>query len=117
MIHDLNCFVLDIDECQINNGGCEQVCTNTAGSFECSCPTGYVLAADGANCTGKPINHSVPSLPGYIDYDRPKLLTRHKCKNSINKVVPSTKESMRVYVYAYSAYMYRLILKLSLIHI
>ena len=61
MIHDLNCFVLDIDECQINNGGCEQVCTNTAGSFECSCPTGYVLAADGANCTGKPTTQCLHS--------------------------------------------------------
>ena len=52
--YDLNCSVLDIDECQSDNGGCEQVCTNIEGSFECSCRTGYALVANGANCAGKP---------------------------------------------------------------
>ena len=28
----------DINECLINNGGCSHSCTNTAGSFQCSCP-------------------------------------------------------------------------------
>lgn len=32
---------LDIDECHIGNGGCEQRCTNSAGSYECSCYNGY----------------------------------------------------------------------------
>ena len=32
---------LDIDECIVNNGGCQEICTNTNGSFYCSCPSGY----------------------------------------------------------------------------
>ena len=27
----------DDDECEVSNGGCEQVCINTLGSFECNC--------------------------------------------------------------------------------
>ncbi|CAK8671827.1 unnamed protein product [Clavelina lepadiformis] len=29
---------VDIDECAVNNGGCSDICTNTNGSFVCSCP-------------------------------------------------------------------------------
>ena len=45
-------FLLDVDECSTLNGGCSQMCSNIFGSFECSCGTGYVLAADNANCDG-----------------------------------------------------------------
>ena len=30
-------IVKDINECSISNGGCEEICTNTNGSFICSC--------------------------------------------------------------------------------
>ena len=43
----------DVNECDTNNGGCNQMCTNTGGSFECSCGVGYVLANDDLNCAGK----------------------------------------------------------------
>ena len=42
----------DIAECNDNNGGCSQICTNNEGSFECSCRNGYVLDSDGHNCSG-----------------------------------------------------------------
>ena len=43
----------DIDECIVNNnGGCDQNCTNTIGSFECSCTDGYYLMSD-TSCVGK----------------------------------------------------------------
>ena len=45
----------DMDECQTNNGGCDQTCTNTPGSFGCSCTTGYTLAPDDSSCEGIPI--------------------------------------------------------------
>ena len=41
---------LDIDECAVDLGGCEQVCNNTSGGFGCACTTGYVLDVDGASC-------------------------------------------------------------------
>ena len=43
----------DVDECQADSGGCDQTCSNTDGSFECSCGTGYTLAADSLGCDGK----------------------------------------------------------------
>ena len=35
------CCFIDIDECATNNGGCSQACTNTIGSFYCSCRPGF----------------------------------------------------------------------------
>ncbi len=43
----------DVNECNTNNGGCGHICTNTQGSFVCSCRSGYQLAADARNCVGK----------------------------------------------------------------
>jgi len=42
-----------MDECAVNNGGCsaDASCSNTAGSFECSCNAGY--DGDGFHCTGQ----------------------------------------------------------------
>jgi len=43
----------DVDECATNNGGCAHNCTNTDGSFVCSCRTGFTLASDGLGCNGE----------------------------------------------------------------
>jgi len=32
------------------------LCTNTAGSFQCSCNNGYTIAPDGRGCDGEPIS-------------------------------------------------------------
>ena len=45
-------YMLDINECATNNGGCSQNCTNTFGSFVCSCMAGYTLGADSRSCNG-----------------------------------------------------------------
>ena len=49
----LNPALTDVDECATNNGGCEHYCTNTIGSFVCSCYTGYTLDGDGRTCLGE----------------------------------------------------------------
>ena len=36
----------------INNGGCEEICDNTNGSYTCSCQTGYTVDDSHHNCTG-----------------------------------------------------------------
>uniref|UniRef100_A0A8P4KFM7 Growth arrest-specific protein 6 n=1 Tax=Dicentrarchus labrax TaxID=13489 RepID=A0A8P4KFM7_DICLA len=33
----------DVNECSSNNGGCNQECNNTMGSYRCSCHQGYML--------------------------------------------------------------------------
>ena len=50
-----NCtfIITDISECTSYNGGCSQTCSNTPGSYSCSCNSGYVLNIDGHNCTGQ----------------------------------------------------------------
>lgn len=47
-------FVIDIDECRSEPGICRNgQCTNTIGSFECSCPQGFVLSSNGRECKGR----------------------------------------------------------------
>lgn len=43
---------LDIDECTVGST-CSHKCTNTNGSFTCSCFNGYKLQNDGHSCEGK----------------------------------------------------------------
>lgn len=46
--------VSDIDECSTNPGVCDGgECTNTAGSYVCTCPRGYITSTDGARCVGE----------------------------------------------------------------
>ena len=41
-----------LNECETNNGGCAQICIDTATSFQCSCNTGYTLNINGRSCNG-----------------------------------------------------------------
>lgn len=45
-------FILDIEECatEIDNCNLDANCTNTKGSFNCTCHTGY--SGDGVMCNG-----------------------------------------------------------------
>lgn len=43
----------DVNECSTNNGGCEQDCVNTIGSFKCSCRLGYRLDPITQKCVGE----------------------------------------------------------------
>ena len=49
----------DVDECATNNGGCDHYCTNTIGSFVCSCYPGYTLDGDGHTCLGELMLHEL----------------------------------------------------------
>ena len=59
----LSCISLptDINECEQNNAGCEQDCTNFDGGYNCSCRSRYALATDLHNCLGKPFDLHVMS--------------------------------------------------------
>ncbi|EDW66543.1 protein tolkin isoform X1 [Drosophila virilis] len=43
-------FFTDIDECAVNNGGCQHECRNTIGSYMCFCHNGYSLHENGHDC-------------------------------------------------------------------
>lgn len=42
----------DIDQCQDGNGGCDHMCKDAIGLFNCSCYEGYSLDVDGNSCIG-----------------------------------------------------------------
>ena len=46
----------DIDECAEGTDGCVQTCTDTKGSYVCSCGVGYRLANDSHGCNGELIS-------------------------------------------------------------
>ena len=49
----------DIDECNEDSDGCAQTCTNTIGSYICSCGSGYRLASDAHGCDGYIYMHAL----------------------------------------------------------
>ena len=42
----------DVNECSYNRGGCEQLCVNFPGGYNCSCLQGYTLQSDDTSCKG-----------------------------------------------------------------
>lgn len=52
VLHSLSRPVTDINECALNPLLCAFRCVNVLGSYECKCPTGYILREDGRMCKG-----------------------------------------------------------------
>ena len=79
-VHPFN-ICSDIDECVAGTHQCEHNCTNTVGSYTCSCRDGYSLSADGRRCNGMEVgSYSVLMLACFtiIDIDECGLGT-HRC--------------------------------------
>lgn len=56
------CYLVAGHPCQINNGGCSNLCLlSPGGGYKCACPTNFYLAADGkqclSNCTASQVWH------------------------------------------------------------
>ena len=70
MICLMSIILIDVDECLESNGGCDHNCTNSEGSFQCSCRSGYHLAVDNLNCLdideceSNPCQHTCNNLDG-----------------------------------------------------
>ncbi|RVE44748.1 hypothetical protein evm_010600 [Chilo suppressalis] len=53
-------YCVDVDECAINNGGCEQRCVNDVGGHHCDCAAPLTLSPrDGKSCE-RPVPIAVP---------------------------------------------------------
>lgn len=67
-------FFADLDECAVNNGGCQHDCINTVGSYVCTCHNGFVLHENQRDCKegGCKYEISAPygqiTSPNYPDY-------------------------------------------------
>ncbi|XP_020713717.1 dorsal-ventral patterning protein tolloid isoform X2 [Ceratitis capitata] len=57
---------VDLNECSINNGGCQHNCINTLGSYDCSCRNGYTLHQNRHNCTETKCKFEITSPKGTI---------------------------------------------------
>jgi len=44
--------MVDINECNNTPRPCEDVCTNTEGSYQCSCSSSSEYITEDGNCTG-----------------------------------------------------------------
>ncbi|XP_029024761.1 bone morphogenetic protein 1-like isoform X5 [Betta splendens] len=60
-------FFKETDECSgPDNGGCEQRCVNTLGSYRCACEPGYELTADRHSCEAAACGGIVTKLNGSL---------------------------------------------------
>lgn len=55
-----------MDECSVNNGGCQHECIDTLGSYMCKCQKDFVLHTDGHNCTLRDCQHDVSAPHGIV---------------------------------------------------
>uniref|UniRef100_A0A8W8N019 Fibrillin-1 n=1 Tax=Magallana gigas TaxID=29159 RepID=A0A8W8N019_MAGGI len=65
--NDVNDKCEDIDECSEKTSGCEQICNNTYGSFECLCFPGFSLNSNNATCSSTDEN-SCDSIQRSCEY-------------------------------------------------
>ncbi|KAL5011755.1 hypothetical protein ScPMuIL_010306 [Solemya velum] len=62
--HNVSCT--DIDECSINNGGCDQKCLNFVGGFKCECDSGYIWNDDHHACQDRHCTSLITPTSGFI---------------------------------------------------
>ncbi|CAI8053003.1 Receptor-type tyrosine-protein phosphatase F [Geodia barretti] len=65
-----------IDECFEGTSNCEQLCTNTNGSYFCTCYDDFSLGLDSHSCLGPPQNVSLnasSSMTLHLDWEGPQL--------------------------------------------
>ncbi|WAQ95864.1 TLL1-like protein [Mya arenaria] len=59
-------FFTDKDECAVNNGGCQHICKNTVGSYECACHNGFTLHENKHDCKEGGCQHEILAPSGEI---------------------------------------------------
>ena len=88
--------MVDIDECASSTtNGCEHFCTNSAGSYECSCHFGYQLGSDGKSCAGELVVLTTMMLDDSTLQMSTNVMT---ITEGVNKTVPTQLALMNVNV-------------------
>ncbi|XP_072035554.1 uncharacterized protein [Amphiura filiformis] len=90
---------IDIDECSRGIDDCEDICTNTPGSYICSCQAKYLLEADGKSCSRcASYQTSIDFEYQYIDSVIPSDVTKFRFKvktgNGAHIALTSTKSTV-----------------------
>ncbi|KAK4882987.1 hypothetical protein RN001_006306 [Aquatica leii] len=73
-LFSLQVSITHMDECAVNNGGCQHECINTLGSYTCACHNGFTLHENGRDCKEGGCKYEVTapygqfSSPNYPDY-------------------------------------------------
>ncbi|XP_038673885.1 vitamin K-dependent protein S-like [Scyliorhinus canicula] len=62
----------DINECNVNNGGCEHTCSNMDGSYQCLCNKGFTKQPDNRRCRDNNECELEPGICGFA-----------QCENSL----------------------------------
>ena len=87
----------DNNECLSDNGGCDHNCTDSDGSYTCSCNNGYQLNNDGHTCEGLQIisicnncnyNSKLRLLLNLIHVDYNNPLVHLFCVQDLKIVLP-----------------------------
>jgi len=55
-------LIIEMNECELGTTACSQICTNTDGSYECSCRAGFRLDHDLHNCVD--VDECLVGAPG-----------------------------------------------------
>ena len=109
---------LDVNECLDQNGGCEQTCLNTEGSYQCGCYEGYESILQLGRvvvCQGKHINKAWPSINIHPS-TRPRTHThthtrRHTHPRIHTDILKQTDEKLKISkpVVAFGSNLFRII--------
>ena len=59
-------FLQDVDECAVNNGGCQHECKNVIGAYVCSCHNGFTLHDNGHDCKEGGCKYEIQAPNGQI---------------------------------------------------
>lgn len=55
-----------MDECAVNNGGCQHECINTLGSYTCACNNGFILHENQRDCKEGGCKYAITSPEGQV---------------------------------------------------
>lgn len=91
---------LDKNECEDDNGGCEQICKNTEGSNQCECEEGYELQDDDTSCE-QIKGSSVGTIKAEAAF-RPKPAVRRLTKtvNKLEEKFRALNSAIKLYSFA-----------------